>query len=140
MTIIKIKSLLTLLSSEDLLEDLTLEQLTTFIRLASHLRREILHAQRPAHPEEVAPEYDSLPTNVTQFLAQSMNWTPLIVKKSWDILRDTIWTIGMNLETYPSSGQLEPDPRDLVSFEKYGHKLFLGLSISQTFSRHGALT
>jgi hypothetical protein len=54
---------LTLLSSEDRLEDLshlTLEQLITFVRLASHLRRK-LHAQRPAHPEEVAPESDLLP-------------------------------------------------------------------------------
>jgi hypothetical protein len=70
---IKIKSLLTLLSSEDLLEDLTLEQveqLITFMRLASHLRRDILHAQRPMHPEEVAPESDLLPVNVTRFLAQ----------------------------------------------------------------------
>jgi hypothetical protein len=56
-----LKSLLTLLSSEDRLEDLTLEQLITFVRLASHLRREILHAQRQAHPEEVAPESDLLP-------------------------------------------------------------------------------
>ena len=86
--------------SDDLLEDLTLEQLRvlTFMRLASHLRHEILHAQRPAHPEEVAPGSVLLPVNVTRFLAQSMNWTHLVVKKSWDILRYIIWTDGVNLE------------------------------------------
>lgn len=131
MSNIKIKSLLTLLTSEDLLEDLTLDQLITFIRLASHLRREILHAQKPAHREEVAPESDSLPLNVTRFLAQSMDWTHLVVKKSWDILRETMWTNGADLDTH---GQLEPpDPRDLISFEKYGHPLSLGLSISHSF-------
>jgi hypothetical protein len=70
---IKIKTLLTLFSSEDLLEDLTLEKLMTFMHLASHLRREILHAQRPAHPEEVPPESDLLSLDVTRFLAQSMD-------------------------------------------------------------------
>ena len=51
-----IKSMLMLFSdSDDLLEDLTLEQLIPFMRLASPLHREILYAQRP---EEVAPGSD----------------------------------------------------------------------------------
>jgi hypothetical protein len=131
---VKVKSLLKLLSSDDLLEDLTLEQIITFMRLASHLRREILHTLRPAHPEEVAPESNLLPLNVTQFLAQSMNWTHLMVKRSWDILRDIIWTNGVDLETCPIQ---QPDRQDLISFEEYGHPLFLGLSIprrSDSFS------
>ena len=132
-TTIKIKSMLMLFSdSDDLLEDLTLEQLITFMRLASHLCHEILHAQRPAHPEEVAPGSDLLPVNVTRFLAQSMNWTHLVVKKSWDILRDIIWTDGVNLEACLI--QL-PDPRDLLSFEKYGHPLSLGLFIPHSSLR-----
>ena len=85
----KIKPLLRLLSSEDILEDLTLEQLVTFMRLASHLHREILQSQKPTYPEEVAPESDLLPLHVTRFLAQSMDWTHLVVKKSWDILRES---------------------------------------------------
>lgn len=62
----KIKPLLRLLSSEDILEDLTLEQLVTFMRLASHLHREILQSQKlePTYPEEVAPESDLLPLHV----------------------------------------------------------------------------
>jgi len=129
---IKIRTLLKLLekSSDGLLEDLTMEQLTTFIRLASHLRREILHAQRPAHPEEAAPESDLLPLHVTRFLAQSMDWTHSVVKMSWDILRNIIWTNGVDLETRPIQ---PPDPQDLISFEKYGHPLFLGLSNPHPF-------
>ena len=67
---IKIKTLLKLL--EDCSDDLTIEELITFMCLASHLHHEILHTQRPAHPEEVAPESDLLPPHVMQFLAQSM--------------------------------------------------------------------
>jgi hypothetical protein len=121
---IKTKTLLKLL--ENCSDDLTVEQLTTFMRLSSHLRREILHAQKPAHPEGVAPESDSLPLHVTQFLAQSMDWTHLEVKARWDILRDVIWTNGMDLDTRP----VQPsDPQDLISFEMYGHPLSLGLSV-----------
>jgi len=125
---IKTKTLLKWL--EDCSDDLTVEELITFMRLGSHLRREILHAQRPAHPEEVAPESDLLPLNVTQFLAQSMDWTPFVVKGRWDILRDVIWTNGMDLETRPVQ---PPDPQDLNSFEKYGYPLSLGLSIPHLF-------
>ena len=52
----KIKTLLKLL--ENCSDDLTVEQLLilVFTRLASHLRRELLHVQKSAHPEEVAPE------------------------------------------------------------------------------------
>ena len=52
----KIKTLLKLL--ENCSDDLTVEQLLilVFTHLASHLRRELLHAQKLAHPEEVAPE------------------------------------------------------------------------------------
>jgi hypothetical protein len=115
---------------EDCSDDLTVEELITFMRLASYLRREILHAQRPAHPEEVAPKSDLLPPHVIQFLAQSMDWTHFVVKARWDILRDVIWTNGMDLETRPVQ---PPDPQDLTSFEKYGHPLYLGLSISHLF-------
>jgi hypothetical protein len=87
---IKVKSLLKMLSSDDLLENLTLEKIITFMHLASHLHLKILHTQRPVHPEEVAPESNLLPLNMTQFLVQSMNWTHLMVKKSWDILCDII--------------------------------------------------
>ena len=121
---IKTKTLLKLL--EGCSDDLTVEQLITFMRLASHLHCEILHAQKPAHPEEVAPESDLLPLHVTRFLAQSMDWTHLMVKARWDILCNIIWTNGMNLKTRPVQ---PPDPQDLTSFEKYGHPLSLGLSI-----------
>ena len=124
----KIKTLLKLL--ENCSDDLTVEQLLIFMRLASHLRREILHAQKPAHPEEVAPDSDSLPLHVTQFLMQSMHWTLLVVKSRWDTLRDDIWTNGMDLDARLI--QL-PDPQDLTFFEKYGHPLSLGLSIPHPF-------
>jgi hypothetical protein len=47
-----------------LLESLTIEKLILYIRLASHLRREILHVQKPTQSEEEAPVSDLLPTNV----------------------------------------------------------------------------
>jgi hypothetical protein len=125
---IKIKTLLKLL--EDCSDDLTVEELITFIRLASHLHREILHAQRLSHPEEVAPKSDLLPLHVTQFLVQSMDWTHFMVKARWDILRNVIWTNGIDLKTHLVQ---PPDPQDLASFKKYGHPLSLVLSIPHPF-------
>jgi hypothetical protein len=107
-----------------LLESLTIEKLILYIRLASHLRREILHVQKPTQSEEEAPISDLLPTNVKQFLAQSMAWTQSVVEECWDIFRNIIWTNGMDLELHPIR---PPDPHDLIYFEKYGHPLLLGM-------------
>jgi len=89
------------------------------------------HHPAPAVSEDVAPESGLLPLHVTQFLAQSMDWTHLAVGNCWDIFCDIIWTNGVDLETHPI--QL-PDPQDLVSFEKYGHPLYLGLSMLHSCS------
>jgi len=122
----KITALLKLLEScpDALLESLTIEKLIIYIRLASHLHREILHVLRPTQSEEEAPGSDLLPPNVKQFLAQSMAWTQLMVEECWDIFRDIIWTNGMDLKLHPIR---LPDPHDLVYFEKYGHPLLLGM-------------
>ena len=125
---IKTKTLLKLL--EDCSDDLTIEELITFMHLASHLHHEILYTQRPAHPEEVAPVSDLLPPHVMQFLVQSMDWTHFVVKARWDIFCKVIWTNGMDLETHLVQ---PPDPQDLTSFGKYGHPLSLGLSVPHPF-------
>jgi hypothetical protein len=119
-----VKKIMGLLSkSSELSNSLELDQLIHFIHLASRLRQEILHSQKPSWLEDTAPPGDQLPMPVRRFLALSMGWAYSKVTACWDVLRDFIWTAGKNLEANEIPC---PHPEDLALFEQHGHPLSLG--------------
>ncbi|KDR71690.1 hypothetical protein GALMADRAFT_270850 [Galerina marginata CBS 339.88] len=120
-----VKEIMGLLSkSSELSNSLELDQLILFTRLASRLRREILHLQKPSWLEDIAPPGDQLPMHVRRFFALSMGWTHSKVTVCWDsdALRDFIWTAGKNLEANEIAC---PHPEDMALFEQHGHPLSL---------------
>jgi hypothetical protein len=75
--------------SRSLIGSITLDQLSTYIRLASYLKNEILYFQKPTHNREDVPE--NLPPNVKVFLGEALRIEPSEVEKFWTIFGMSIW-------------------------------------------------
>lgn len=79
----------TLSSFPGLPELLKMEDAMRFVRLASSLRRTILHAYKPGDNIDKPP--DCLPDSVQDFLGSAVGLTPEYVHGCWVSLKDTIW-------------------------------------------------
>ncbi|KAJ7578321.1 hypothetical protein C8J56DRAFT_1112406 [Mycena floridula] len=76
--------------SPTLLQQLTIDDVLTFIRLTAGLKNDILFGQKPSHNPETIPQ--ELPQNVLSFLSSTMNLSSEHIHYLWDTFRVTIWT------------------------------------------------
>ncbi|KAJ7593695.1 hypothetical protein C8J56DRAFT_924950 [Mycena floridula] len=76
--------------SPTLLQQLTIDDVLTFIRLTAGLKNDILFGQKPSHNPETIPQ--ELPQNVLSFLSSTMNLSSEHIHYLWDAFRVTIWT------------------------------------------------
>jgi hypothetical protein len=103
---------------QPLLHDLHLEQLTTFIRLAAHLKCDILLPQPLAQTTDSAP--DVLPEAVVIFLSLAIGIPLLAVEPLWDLLKNDVW------DSPPIRGLVSEEDEDL--YRLYGWQLGLSKS------------
>jgi hypothetical protein len=68
---------------------LTLDQISTFIRLASVLKRDIQQPQPITHTNQSAPLV--LPPSISQFLTDATGIPADSMGDCWDILKDEVW-------------------------------------------------
>ena len=85
-----IVELLTQLNAHSILRFLTLDGITTFVRLITHLKRDILHPQpinesNPTHAPTV------LPQAIATFLGKALSIPVEVMDDCWTILREYVW-------------------------------------------------
>jgi len=102
-----------------LLETLTIEECFLFVRLASRLKRRILHTQKADWNEDTVPLGINLPPAVVVFLGNSLSWTRSQTMDCWDILGQFVWQMDE-----PPIVQQHID--DLGLFRRFGHSQELG--------------
>jgi len=97
---------------------LTLEECNLFIQLASQLKREILHLQRPDWPEDNPPPGTLLPNSVVRFLACCLGWREAQIRTGWNTFGGTVWkTAGSDDAGSGTVSEL---------FKRHGHAEKLG--------------
>lgn len=94
-----------------LTEAIGIEKAMSFMRLASQLKNEILHAQKPTH--DVSEPPGDLPDNVKEFLGDSNDMPMEFVDGCWQAFKEVVW--GMDAEGNSCS-------EDAKLFEQYGFK------------------
>ncbi|KAF8059881.1 hypothetical protein FPV67DRAFT_1453519 [Lyophyllum atratum] len=102
------------LGSHPILCGLTLDQVITFIRLTSSLKRDILQPQ-PLHQSDENHAPDILPPSVAEFLSRAVGIPSDCIADSWDILKHHVWSAS------PTSRRRE----DYDLFEEHGRALGL---------------
>jgi hypothetical protein len=85
-------SVLEKLKVHPVLRYLTLDGLTTFTRLASHLKRDILQPQ-PVCESNPAIAPAILPQPIINFLGAALGISTDVMDDCWDILQDYVWEI-----------------------------------------------
>ncbi|PPQ84237.1 hypothetical protein CVT26_013001 [Gymnopilus dilepis] len=75
-----------------------------FIRLGVLLKRSILHAQKPGHAEDEAP--DRLPDAVQEFLGSALGLSEQHVQGCWDAFKSTIWVFDPMQHTLVADARL----------------------------------
>ena len=83
-------SVLEKLKVHPVLQDLTLDGLTTLTRLVSHLKRDILQPQPVCESNSaIAPAI--LPQPITNFLGAVLGTSTDVIDDCWEILQDYVW-------------------------------------------------
>lgn len=111
---------LTLLEAHPGLCKLSLNHVTTFSRLASHLKNDILLPQPPQQTDLTTPP-DVLPPSIALFLSEAIEIELEDIDDCWDILKDHVW--GLN-----TTGLV---PEDYTLFKQFGWSLGISKLISQ---------
>lgn len=101
------------------LYNLSVKQVTVFIRLAACLKRDIQLPLPPAQSTSSSVP-DILPTSIEQFLSKAIKIPVRCVGHMWDVFKDDVWA---------ASPQLFFD-EDLALFKEYGWTHGLSKSIS----------
>jgi len=109
-----ISTLFAAVQHHDELADISLLDLTRFIRRAYLLKDDILQPQPHTEPVSIAPEV--LPPSITTFLSRSFNISVDAVDCLWEIVKDLVWTL-------PSAAEEQADEE--ASFKTHGHPLGL---------------
>jgi hypothetical protein len=99
---------------------LTLEECNLFIQLASQLKREILHLQRPDWPEDNPPPGTLLPNSVVRFLACCLGWHEVQIRTGWNTFGATVWKTADSDDRDAGSGTVSE------LFKRHGHAEKLG--------------
>ncbi|KIM75798.1 hypothetical protein PILCRDRAFT_798649 [Piloderma croceum F 1598] len=86
-----------------------MEKGMTFVRLATHLKDEILMQQRPSYNLEEPP--DRLPENVSEFLGNAMNIPDEYIEGCWNVFRQLVWHQDANGDSVGA---------DVKFFRQYG--------------------
>lgn len=101
------------LSSEEIIENLTLKQLTCYVCLAGQLKRNILLAAAVNNSDpDLSPPV--LSQGITAFLSAAVGISKAEVDVLWSVFREEIW------ENPHISATLD---KDLELFQQYGWKL-----------------
>jgi hypothetical protein len=103
------------LQRDPALASLSMNTLSTFIRLASLLKRDILLPQPPSQPSDSAP--DVLPRSIATFLANAICVPISSIGPCWDALKDDVWSLP------PPQGLVSQEDEEM--FKMYGWKLGL---------------
>ena len=85
-----IVELLTQLQAHPILRHLTLDGITTFVRLITHLKRDILHPQ-PINESNPTNAPTFLPQPITKFLGEALSIPIEAMDDCWEILRVYAW-------------------------------------------------
>jgi hypothetical protein len=104
---------------------ITITQITTYIRLAAQLKREIQLPQPLDVDPDCAPSV--LPRGIAVFLSRSISVPLEYMEYIWDVLKDQVW----------ASPPTPPTPEDLALFKEHGWEL--GLSTSDFKHIHNEL-
>ncbi|KAG1892917.1 uncharacterized protein F5891DRAFT_1197022 [Suillus fuscotomentosus] len=113
-----ISSLFAAIRHHDELADMSLLNLTHFIRRAHLLKDNILQPQPHTEPVTIAPEV--IPPSITTFLSQSFNISVDAVDHLWEIMKDLVWTL-------PDAAEEQADEE--ASFKIHGHPLGLTVCV-----------
>ena len=105
------------------LNSTSIHQIATFIRLASHLKRDILQPQPISQTTDQLPAI--LPPSVSQFIRNAVGIPLDMVPLFWDAIKDNVWF------SPPAQGPASVEDEHL--FRTFGWKLglseFLCLSL-----------
>ena len=94
-----------------------LTQLTTYIRLAAHLKQDILLPQ-PLEMSDPECVPDVLPQAVALFLSKCIDMPFEYMEYFWDVLKYQVWATSPTLSI----------PEDLALFKEFGWELNLSMS------------
>ena len=89
MTLVLVSALQTL-QQHTYLHSLTLNDISCYARLVSHLKRDILQPQ-PLDQSNIDKPPDILPPSIVYFLNKALQIPLKSVQDSWDILKDCLW-------------------------------------------------
>ena len=90
-----------------LTESVTMEQVMSFVRLASQLKDEIILAQAKDYAPAAAPA--EIPEHVRSFLGCATDMTEEFVAGCWGAFSDTIWSYGDNSSSPGQDAQMFRD-------------------------------
>jgi hypothetical protein len=76
---------------------ISMEKGMTFVRLAMHLKDEILMQQQPSYNLEEPP--DRLPENVSEFLGNAMDIPDEYIEGRWNVFWQLVWHRDANRDS-----------------------------------------
>lgn len=95
---------------------LRMEDAMRFIRLATSLKKHIIHAQKSTYNEAYPPSV--LPPEIHQFLGSAMNLCADFLDGCWMAFRHTVWTYDCSEHTPASDAHLFHEHRSMYRLSK----------------------